>query len=85
MPATRPASLRSTDAGPLLSATPTERRATVAAAAAGLAAAGWVWAGPAGRDLDDLVRAAITLPAFALGFGVVMIAMAAASDLRSRR
>lgn len=85
MTPSRPATLRSSDTGPLLRATPMERRATLAATVAGVAAAGWVWAGPPGRELDDLVRAAIALPAFALGFGVVMIGMAAASDLRASR
>jgi hypothetical protein len=85
--ATSPAvrtTLRSSDTGPLLTATAAEYRGTVAAAVVGLAAAGWVWAGPPTRGLDELVRAAATLPAFALGFGTVMVAMAAASDLRSR-
>jgi hypothetical protein len=84
LPAAR-TTLRSSDTGPLLTATPTERRGTLAAAMVGLAAAGWVWAGPPTRELDELVRAAAALPAFALGFGTVMVAMAAASDLRASR
>ena len=76
--------LRSSDTGPLLRETPAERRTTVAAVCAGLAAAGWTWAGPPTREVDSLVRAAATVPAFALGFGIVMLGMAAASDLRRR-
>jgi hypothetical protein len=79
------AALRSSDTGPLLTATPAERRATMVAAAAGLAAAGWVWSGPSVRELDDVVRVAVSLPAFALGFGVVMVGMAAVTDLRASR
>jgi len=81
----RPIALRSADTGPLLRPTDTERRATVAATAVGLAAAAWVWSAPGSRELDELVRAAVALPAFAMGFGVVMVGMAAVSDLRSRR
>lgn len=81
----RPVALRSSDTGPLLRTSDTERRATVVATAAGLAAAAWVWSGPGTRELDELVRAAVALPAFAMGFGVVMVGMAAASDLRARR
>jgi hypothetical protein len=79
------ATLRSSDTGPLLRATPLERRTSMAATVVGLAAAGWIWAGPSTRELDEVVRAAAALPAFALGFGVVMIGMAAATDLLSAR
>jgi hypothetical protein len=79
------AALRSSDTGPLLRATPAEFRTTVAATVVGLAAAGWVFAGPPTRELDQVVRVAAGLPAFALGFGIVMVGMAAATDLRSSR
>lgn len=72
---------RSTDPGPLLRAAPWERQTTLAAAATGMAAAGWVWFAPGARDLEGVVRVAAALPAFALGFGAVMLAAAAAADL----
>jgi hypothetical protein len=86
MPATpRAVALRSSDTGPLLRPSDAERRATVVATAAGFIAAAWVWSGPGTRELDELVRASVALPAFAMGFGVVMVGMAAASDLRFKR
>jgi hypothetical protein len=80
-----PASPRSTDSGPLLPAAPMERGITTAALVAGTGAAGWTWLAMATRGLDAVVRASVALPAFALGFGVVMLGMAVASDLRGRR
>jgi hypothetical protein len=77
--------LRSSDPGPLLRETPLERRTTMVAAAAGLVAAGLSMLSPSTRGLDQVVRVAVALPAFALGFGVVMVSMAAASDLRVSR
>ena len=77
--------LRTTDTGPLLRPTALERRTTIAATAVGLAAAAWAWAGPGTRQVDELVRAGVAVPAFALGFGVVMMGMAAATDLRRSR